>query len=183
MLEEMLVRHCSPTLAGMKTGNLFGCSFKNGKEMQECVRCWNQQLSEKGLRIRPVRFQEGRALIYVYRPARLTADLQHALAEQLLRERGYSTETSECCVVHLMKRLCECEEFPHEIGLFLGYPPEDVHGFIENKADGCKCVGCWKVYGDVETAQKTFAKFKKCTDVYCAQYAKGRSIERLAVAG
>ena len=26
------------------------------------------------------------------------------------------------------------DEFPHDIGLFLGYPPEDVLGFITNKA-------------------------------------------------
>lgn len=183
MSEEILVRHCSPTLAGMKTGNLFTCPFPNQLEMKECVRCWNRTLTTKGLRALPMRYSGGRALIYVYRPNKLTEDLQHNLAEQLLRDRGYCTATSGQCIVHLIKRLCEYEEFPHEIGLFLGYPPEDVRGFIENKADGCKCVGCWKVYGDEKTAKATFAKYKKCTDVYCNQYAKGRSIERLIVAG
>lgn len=183
MSEDLLVRHCSPTLAGMKTGNLFACSFPGENEMKECIRCWNRMLTKKGLRVLPLRFQNSRALIYVYRPALLSKDLQHGIAEQLLQERGYCTETSERCVVHLIRRLCEYEEFPHEIGLFLGYPPEDVCGFIENRAEDCKCVGCWKVYGDADAAQKTFAKYKKCTDVYCAQYAKGKSIERLTVAG
>ena len=101
----------------------------------------------------------------------------------ILRERGYITETPERCIVRLIKRMAEYEVFPHEIGLFLGYPPEDVCGFIENKACNCKCCGCWKVYSDAETAQKTFAKYKKCTEVYCSQYANGKSIERLTVAG
>ena len=35
----------------------------------------------------------------------------------------------------LIKRLNEDAEFPHEIGLFPGYPPEDVRGFIENRAE------------------------------------------------
>lgn len=183
MYEELLIKHCSPTLAGMKTGNLFTCSFSCDTDMKQCVRCWNALLTKKGLRVLPLRFQNGRALIYIYRPAQLSKDLQDNIANRLLRERGYTMETSERCVVQLKKRLDECEEFPHEIGLFLGYPPEDVCGFIENKADSCKYVGCWKVYGDVEAAQKTFAKFKKCTDVYCSQFAKGKSIERLAVAG
>lgn len=183
MSEVLLIKHCAPTLAGIKTGNLFTCSFPDCGEMKACVRCWNRQLTKKGLRVLPMRFENGRALIYVYRPSKLTADLHHNLAKQLLHERGYCTETSQRCVACLLKRLCDCDEFPHEIGLFLGYPPEDVHGFIENKASDCKCVGCWKVYGDVEAAEKTFAKFKKCTDVYCALYAKGRSIERLTVAG
>ena len=182
MSEELLVRHCSPTLAGMKTGNLFACSFPNEDEMKECVRCWNRTLTKKGLRVLPLRFQNGRALIYVYRPAKLNADLQHNIAEQLLQERGYCTETSERCVVHLIRRLCEYEEFPHEIGLFLGYPPEDVLGFIQNQARGYKCVGCWKVYGDEEKAKKTFERYKKCTNTYCRCYMQGKSIERLTVA-
>lgn len=73
-------------------------------------------------------------------------------------------------------------EFPHEIGLFLGYPPEDVCGFIENRAGGYKCVGEWKVYGDADKAKEIFAKYRKCTEVYCAQFAQGKSIERLTVA-
>lgn len=160
MPEDLLVKHCSPTLAGMKTGNLFACTFPNEEEMKQCIRCWNRRLTKKGLRVLPLRFQSGRALIYVYRPSKLSVDLQHNIAERLLKDRGYCTDTTERCVVHLIKRLCEYEEFPHEIGLFLGYPPEDVHGFIENRADGFKCVGCWKVYGDAEAALKTFAKYK-----------------------
>lgn len=183
MSEELLIRHCSPTLAGMKTGNLFVCSFADRAGMRGCVRCWNRLLTKKGLRILPLRFRNGRALIYVYRPSRLSADPQNGTAKQLLQERGYCTDTSDRCVVQLIRRLCACEEFPHEIGLFLGYPPEDVCGFIENRADGCKCVGCWKVYGDAEAAQKIFAKYKKCSDIYAAQFANGRSIERLTVAG
>lgn len=183
MSEDLIVRHCSPTLAGIKTGNMFTCSFENEKAMRESIRRWNKILRKKGLRVVPLRFRNNRALIYIYRPARLSQDLQHDTACRLLQERGYGMETPERCVLQLMKRLGECEEFPHEIGLFLGYPPEDVCGFIENKAEGCKCVGCWKVYGDAEAAQKTFAKYKKCTNVYCAQLKKGRSIERLAVAG
>ena len=53
--------------------------------------------------------------------------------------------------------------FPHEIGLFLSYLPEDVLGFICNGACNHKCVGCWKVYGDVDAAIKKFESFESCT--------------------
>lgn len=69
------------------------------------------------------------------------------------------------------------------MGLFLGYPPEDVQGFMECRAKGFRCVGCWKVYGDAEKAQKLFASYKKCTAVYTARHAKGTPVERLTVAG
>lgn len=183
MWEELLVRHCAPTLAGIKTASMFTCSFEDEVELREHIRGWNRQLTAKGLRMLVLRWQCGRALVYLYRPARLRCDLQQELACRLLRERGYGMETPERCVLQLIRRLSEGEDFPHEIGLFLGYPPEDVCGFIENRAEGCKCVGCWKVYGDAEAAQRLFAKYRKCTDAYCAQLARGKSIERLAVAG
>lgn len=86
------------------------------------------------------------------------------------------------CIVHLMDRLAAREGFPHEIGLFLGYPPEDVRGFIENNAKCSKCVGAWKVYGDERAAKRLFAKYEKCTNVYVRQHANGNTIERLTVA-
>ena len=82
----------------------------------------------------------------------------------------------------LMRRFRSESEFPHEIGLFLGYPPEDVKGFIDNNAENCKCVGAWKVYGNPEEAEKVFERFRKCTKAYSEQLLKGRSVERLIVA-
>ncbi|MGM9684470.1 MAG: DUF3793 family protein [Eubacteriales bacterium] len=182
MSEELLIRHCSPTLAGLKTGNMFTCSFENAESMKSDVRRLNGLLVKKGLRVLPLRYRNNRALIYVYRPSRLCQDFQNDTACRLLKERGYESGTPERCIAQLIQRLGKKDEFPHEIGLFLGYPPEDVCGFIENKAEGCKCIGCWKVYGDEAAAKKLFAKYKKCTDIYCTMFAKGRPVERLAVA-
>lgn len=182
MSEELLVRHCSPTLAGMKTGNLFNCKFANAGQMRRCLRCWNCMLVKKGLRALPLRCRKDRALIYVFRPSKLSQDLQSGIARKILQDLGYEIGKPDRCVRNLMKRLKENEDFPHEIGLFLGYPPEDVQGFIEHHAAGYKCVGCWKVYGDADAAKKIFSKYKKCTDIYCTMFANGMSIERLTVA-
>ena len=35
----------------------------------------------------------------------------------------------------------ESGEFPREVGLFLSYPPEDVKGFIDHRANDFKCAG------------------------------------------
>ena len=182
MSEEIFIRHCSPTLAGIKTANLFSCRFVDENEMRGSIRSLNGILVKKGVRVLPLRYRDGCALIYAYRPSKLMQDLQRADAGSLLKECGYVSEVPERCIVHLMRRLADGREFPHEIGLFLGYPPEDVCGFIENKAGGYKCAGEWKVYGDEEQARKTFAKYRKCTSVYCALFAQGRSMERLTVA-
>lgn len=182
MSDEMIVRHCSPTLAGMKTGSMFSCLYTCENELKEGLRKTNRIMRKKGLRVIPLKLENGRALIYVFRLSRLSGDLQSSDVSRLLSERGYCCEAPHKCIVHLIERIKESSEFPHEIGLFLGYPPEDVCGFIENREE-CKCVGCWKVYGDEEKARKLFRKYKKCTRIYSEQLAKGRSIERLAVPG
>lgn len=183
MSEELIVRHCSPTLAGLKTASLFTCSYSSVEELRTNIRQLNRRLSSKGLRIILLRRSGHRALIYVYRPAKLRADMSEAAVSELLKNFGYSPMKPESCVAELACRLRNCEEFPHEIGLFLGYPPEDVRGFIENGAEGAKLTGYWKVYGDEEKARQLFAKYKKCTNVYMDQWSKGRPVERLTVAG
>lgn len=149
--------------------------------MRDSLRALNRRLTHKGLRVWPLRWKDGRSLIYVYRPAQLDCDLRHNTADRLLRERGYCMTSPEHCLRHLMQKLHASDEFPHEIGLFLGYPPEDVDGFIVQGPRCCKCVGTWCVYGDEQSARKTFAKHQKCIDVYCAKHREGCSIEKLCV--
>lgn len=46
---------------------------------------------------------------------------------------------------------------PHEIGLFLGYPLEDIEKFIENKGQNCLMCGYWKVYNNKKRAEYIFS--------------------------
>ena len=180
MSEEIIVKHCSPTILGIKTGNIFTCRFESKKDEHEYLKSMNLRLSSKGLRVLPLRQHNGGTLIYVYRPSRLKKDLRDKTAKRILSERGYCCKSTDRCVAHLVRRIRECSSFPHEIGLFLGYPPEDVCGFIEHKDEGCKCVGCWKVYGDAEKAMRLFDKYRRCTDLCCSLLSKGCKLERLA---
>ena len=63
MSEEYLVRHCAPTLAGIKTANLFTCPCRNREKLLAFVRRTNAKLVRKGLRILPLRFSDEKALI------------------------------------------------------------------------------------------------------------------------
>ncbi len=181
MWEELVLLHCSPTLAGMKTGSMFSCDVPDEEKMKEMIRRLNRIFVKKGVRVLPLRLKDGKALIYIYRPNHLIQDFQDEKVCQLLHAKGYTCNNPERCVVQLIHKLNDSLDFPHEIGLFLGYPLEDVCGFM-NDANCSKCVGCWKVYGDEETAKKLFAKYKKCTDVYRNCWANGRSLEHLTVA-
>lgn len=91
-------------------------------------------------------------------------------------------EIAQMSVAQLVARLRAAGEFPHEIGLFLGYPPEDVEGFIAHRDDGCKYVGTWRVYGDEVSARKKFADYRMCTISYERQFSRGKKLLDLIVA-
>ena len=55
-------------------------------------------------------------------------------------------------------------EFPHEMGLFLGYPPKDVTGFIENRGENCIFAGYWKVYDRPLEKRRLFQKFDQAKE-------------------
>lgn len=112
---------------------------------------------------------------------KLEEDLRKRVSK-FLRENGYKETCVNYAISLLKKRLMDLKAFPHEIGVFLGYPIEDVIGFINNKGCNFKCCGYWKVYGDKEKAIKEFARYDKCRMIYTKLWNQGRSILKLTVA-
>ena len=175
MSEKYIVEYCSPTLAGIKTGNLFSVKTDKGEDINRELRALNKILTGRGLRAIPVKYTGKYILIYIYRPAFLTRDLQRPDARRILEKKGYSCKDADFCLMQLIRRLKEDDNFPHEIGLFLGYPPSDVAAFMEDAGKGVKYVGCWKAYGNEHEAKKISHRYKKCTEIYQRELKKGRS--------
>ena len=180
MSDEIIIRQCAPTLAAIKTGNLFSCPCGDRLELLVQIRSFNQKYVSKGLCLLPLRFWQERALLLLFRPSHLKRDLQDKTAQVLLKNAGYCSENYCQCITTLVRRFREGSDFPHEVGLFLSYPPEDVKGFIENKAGHYKYAGLWKVYGDEQKAKRRFAEFQRCTELYCGLWHAGVDFEQLA---
>lgn len=181
MIEKYLIEHCSPTLASIKTASLFTVDFSSVSELKNAISYWNACFSDKGVMLIVLRKKDGRALIYVCRKSRLQSDLHEPGVARFLNAYGYSGTDADVAIQTLKARLEQSEEFPHEIGIFLGYPLGDVIGFIENAGQNCKCSGCWKVYCNECEAVKAFARYKKCKDVYMRLWKQGRSVRQLTV--
>ncbi|MDO4733331.1 MAG: DUF3793 family protein, partial [Bacillota bacterium] len=94
---------------------------------------------------------------------------------------GYKQLSPGKALAMLRSRFLESREFPHEIGLFLGYPLGDVCGFIENGGKNCKCSGCWKVYSNEQEVQLLFEKYRKCRETYRKSFRSGKNIRQLTV--
>lgn len=182
MPEEIILRHCSPTFAGLKTANMFSYRFKSRQEMTMTLRRLNRILRCKGIRVVPLVTKNLSTLLYFFRPQRLTQDLNNDTAKQYLYKIGYCTDNTQNCIVKLIQRLNASSDFPHEIGFFLGYPPLDVYCFIEGKRDYIPCKCCWRVYNNKDFAIKTYDEYKSCTRSLLKKYKSGLPLESLVSA-
>ena len=180
-LDKYLVEHCSPTLASLKTANMFSCRYESERALENAINTWNELFTDKGVELIVLKKENGLALIYVCRRKMLEADLNKKGVTEFLKAYGYRSTDTEYAIRKLKSRLKAQQDFPHEIGLFLGYPVEDVKGFIKYKGECSKCIGCWKVYGDVMKAEDTFNRYKKCTNDYVARFRQGTPLEQLTV--
>ena len=193
-LDKLLVEHCAPTLASLKTANLFSCRYEDEEELTTAIREWNDAFKGTGVELILLRCRDGGALVYVCRRNRLARDLRKEGVTEFLGTFGYrglcpgdktcsgACACVDCAIEQLKSRLAASEGFPHEIGIFLDYPLCDVRGFIENAGANCKCAGCWKVYGDEQEAKQRFHKYSKCRDVYTRLWHSGaRSVTQLTV--
>lgn len=104
MSNELVVRLCAPTLAGIKSGSMFSCPMDSRRELLEHVRRYNRMLVPKGLCMLPLRYTGKNALIYVFRPARLQKDLAVREARSILESYGYEREDPLGCIIKLMRR-------------------------------------------------------------------------------
>lgn len=181
MFEDYLIEHCSPTLAGLKAANLFNYRYDSYERLLRDVNTYAGMLTDKGIEIKILSLKDNSALIYVFRSYKLLPLIKSPHVKQFLAGYGYESFSMEDLIERLSERISTCESFPHEIGVFLGYPIEDVKGFIKNAGQNCKCTGCWKVYCNECEAVRLFAKFNKCKRIYKDLFSKGRPVYKLTV--
>jgi hypothetical protein len=172
MLEGYLMRQAAPTLAGVKCGSLFKISLDPDALHQQMSRM-NSVLNHHGVRVIVLRSSGREHLVYAFRPSMLSDILSDDRIFSFLSERGYDVVNVNRLVVSLKDRMVGSNGLVHEIGVFLGYPLEDVIGFIENEGLRYKSCGCWKVYGDIGTAQGLFCRIRECRDKYADMYRQG----------
>lgn len=174
-LSDLLIEHSAPTLAGIKCASLISLARLDSKESLP-----GKELREKGLSFMAIRTMKGKHLLLVYREKELMKALEDAKAKEILKQLGYDTSSLKASLNHLMERFQE-ESCPHEVGLFLGYPAEDVEGFIRDGGKNPMLSGLWKVYSSADRAIKLFSMYGRCRDIYRTMYRNGTSIARLCV--
>ena len=124
-VELQLALQCAPLITGLKISNLLTIS-SDGFCLVEKI------ISGSFISMYPLLETEEKTVILLYQKERLEKYLRMMQVQKLLTEEGYPS----CLLEDILPVLCEKYEayaetkndFPHELGLLLGYPPEDVEG-------------------------------------------------------
>ena len=170
--EYAIGRHCGVTFAGLKIASLV--SLRKGEE--DVVQTLSHRFAGKGFAFMLLREDEERLLVFVFHRARLEKYLLSADVRAFLARFGYGYASAEEALAQLKCRMKG--EFPHEIGVFLGYPLGDVCGFLQDPG-GCVLCGAWKVYENADEAARTFERFRRCSACICRHMDRGRTLSQI----
>ena len=163
--EHALAYHCAPSIMGIKAADLFSWPLAD----QDQIVRYAEALRVRGITLRVLRRSGKRALLLVYRPSCLERCLACPAVRNMLVQEGYPRRADPDALLEVLSSRLQEETFPHEIGLFLGYPPEDVEGFCRCKGRDFKACGWWKVYGDREAALRYFDRCDRCRKALCSR--------------
>lgn len=175
-LENQLALQCAPLLMGIKISNILIVDRKNGDRVMELfedtkISCY--MLCET----------DSRLTFLLYRKEELLGYLEEENVWKAMESFGYHeqeiSEILDRLAVKYVSYMRKESDFPHELGLILGYPVEDVLGFIEHGGKNFLCSGYWKVYGDVEKAIKTFEAYDQAKETAVKMVAKGMGISNM----
>ncbi len=178
--DQAFIHLGAPTLCGIKPGNLFSINkdmlHHNGKLFSK----FQSDFSKEGIKVALLKGSGNKILFFVYNENLIKNLISEQKTKNYLHAKGYkSFEKIDEILSELFKKVCKEQDFPHEIGIFLGYPLSDVIQYEKNKGSNSKYTGCWKSYSNVEYAIKTKELFRNCS-LKCLQwYNQGSSISEL----
>ena len=125
-----------------------------------------------------------RHLVLIYRAKELEEYLKRSEVSDYLREFGYRRDDFISNLIRLHQRMNgfynKIKEFPHEVGVFLGYPICDIKGFLENKGERYLHSGYWKIYGNLEETREKFLSYDEAREIAIDEFLAGNRLENIA---
>lgn len=153
-----LALQCAPVISGIKISNLLTIPAKSLRELSVVLK-------KTELSFRILYPGRERLVILIYREAKLREYLAREEVMAFIYKCGYETSDISKIFPVFVKRYMRYmelkQDFPHELGLFLGYPIEDVEGFIRENGKNYLYSGYWKVYKDAELKIRLFKNYEK----------------------
>jgi hypothetical protein len=178
-LAAHLMMESSEVLGGVKPTNLVSLVNRTRSCGRNLYQLWHSRHHELPARLANICFKvlqtrDRALLLFCYNPSQLEAHLAHAGIRVLLKKAGYDTTlSSESLLSELCRRFESSGAFPHEIGLFIGYPAKDVAAFMGLVTLPFACQGPWKIYGNPVQSLGLADQYRYCRQRMAAVLATG----------
>ena len=115
----------------------------------------------------------------------LKAILANKEIREFLKSCGYVQFDLASILMGLKRKytayLAGSGEFPHELGVLLEYPVEDVRDFIRYNGDKFLFTGYWKVYHNPAQARAKFTRYDRAREAAMQQIINGCRLHEVAV--
>ena len=173
-----VVTQCAPVLKGVKISNLI--TMKPGGWRK--IRAY---LKKSRIICIPLYADAEKEVLFLYRYEQLERHLKNREVREFLRSCGYESFEVASVLVRLRRRYQLyagiSKEFPHELGVLLGYPVGDVQGFIDKRGENSLTSRYWKVYQNPKEAEKIFDLYDRVKEQALKEIMCGRTLSHVAV--
>ena len=203
--EQGVVQQCAPVLMGVKPAGMFNVvryhqvgTHPCGKpimaqaareQIELAVEHADAALRETSVRLRVMAHRKGSSMVFVWGPDLMRAFIGRDPEATMLEVEGYDVNDDEACIDRLQTRVLSfdsrprnpdgTDRFPHEVGFLLGYPLDDVTGFVRTRA-AALARGWWNVYSDVARAQRVFRTYDACVTLADQRLCEGGTLASLS---
>lgn len=186
---QCVVSRAAGVVAGVKPGALFnfvahpvaGSDFGRAvvrRAAGEVIHTYATELPRYGVELVVLHAGVRKVQLFAYRGELVEEIIARPDERRFLLDAGYDVQDARRVVESLRARMYAYYRaaelgyarpaYPHEVGLLLGYPLEDVRGFMRGDAETCR--GPWKAYGDRRAAQARFGRLamheSRCQALY-----------------
>ncbi|MCR5401248.1 MAG: DUF3793 family protein [Treponema sp.] len=197
--DKVFISCAAPAFCGIKAGNLFSLPVQlfNKEKYEE----WKKLFLSVGLKCRAVKISSKKILVLVYNSLWINEILSSPHVSAYLKSKGYLLDfgeseeaykkgcnknlwgllnESEAFISSLFYRIQYSSSFPHEIGILLGYPLQDVIAFEKSQGKNFSFCGIWKCYSEsreaVEKARLCQCRFRECSGLCSEWFEQGCSL-------
>lgn len=175
-MNTQMALQCAPVIMDIKISNLLIVDIEDKERVMDtfCGTVFSLYI---------LYMSDRKVVFLIYDREKLVGYLRRRENQRLLRILGYREYDPLSVLLEISRRyqgyMQKIREFPHELGILLGYPIEDVMGFIVNHGQNPLFTGYWKVYDNTEEKKLLFEQYRKAKELVIRLVAQGVSIKQL----
>lgn len=179
-IEKFLIYNASLVISGVKPSATVTIKKDNDNLYDKWIKYGIDFLKIIDISYINLRETNNALIILIYNENKLKNYIFEKENKKFLLQLGYCDKEDLDEYLIILKRRYKEFNCPHELGVFLGFPLNDVKDFMGCKEKKCLSCGYWLVYNDLQEAKKVFSKYDKVKEHTVNYILNGDSSHKVA---